>query len=133
MKNLFLFIMLLMLAGGCGQKPAAIAEADPVYADQIFHYSVLKALDNGVLESTMTIGELKNHGGHGLGTYNGLDGEMIAMDDVIYRVQTDGRVYVPEDRTQTPYAVVCHYNEDHTLHMEGDIDYPSMWKKGCHH
>ena len=118
--------MLLILAGGCDRKPAIIAEADSITVDQIYHYSVLKALDNGVLESTMTVGELKKYGGHGLGTYNGLDGEMIAMDNVVYRVQTDGKVYVPEDITQTPYAVVCHYNEDHSLHMEGEIDYPNL-------
>ena len=126
MKNTLCIIMLLPLAISCVQDSGQIVQENEIKNDMIFHYSVLKALDNGVLESTMTVGELKKHGGHGLGTYNELNGELIAMDEVIYQVKADGKVLVPEDESLIPYAVVCFYQEEHDLQMEGEIDYPSL-------
>ena len=77
MKKLFFLISLLYLMG-CSSNEE----------DMIFHYSVLKALDNGVLEGNMKVGELKKHGDFGLGTFNKLNGEMIVLDHVVYRVIT---------------------------------------------
>jgi acetolactate decarboxylase len=115
MKKL-IFVLSVIVIAGCATQDH----------DNIFHYSVLKALDNGVLEGSMTLGELKQHGGLGLGTFNGLNGELIADDGVIYRVDAGGEVTIPEDGELTPYAVVCFYEEDHSLGMEGGIDYPSL-------
>ena len=56
--------------------------------EMIFHYSVLKALDNGVLEGDMEIGELKKHGDFGLGTFNKLDGEMIILDNMEFTARS---------------------------------------------
>ena len=66
MKKILFLIPVVLLLTGCSSDEE----------DMIFHYSVLKALDNGVLEGSMKVRELKQHGDLGLGTYNKLNGEM---------------------------------------------------------
>jgi len=115
MKKLLLLIPVLFLMDCSTDKN-----------DMIFHYSVLKALDNGVLEGNMEIGELKKHGDHGLGTFNKLNGEMIILDHVVYRVLPDGKIVQPDDKTLIPYSVITFYNQDDTLSLNGNINYQTL-------
>ena len=94
--------------------------------DMIFHYSVLKALDNGVLESNMTTGDLKKHGDFGLGTFNKMDGEMVVLDHIIYRVSPEGKIVKPGNETLIPYSVVTFYDQDGSFSMNGEINYASL-------
>ncbi len=115
MKKSYILISLLLLTGCASNEE-----------DMIFHYSVLKALDNGVLEGNMKVGELKQHGDFGLGTYNKLDGEMIVLDHVVYRVSQEGSIMQADDETHIPYSVITFFHQDDTLHEQGQIDYPSL-------
>jgi acetolactate decarboxylase len=94
--------------------------------DMIFHYSVLKALDNGVLESNMNAGGVKKHGDFGLGTFNKLNGEMIILDHVVYRVTPEGKVIQPDDETLIPYAIITFYHQDDTISITGEINYTEL-------
>lgn len=94
--------------------------------DTVFHYSVLKALDNGVLEGTMKVGDLKKHGNLGLGTYNKMDGEMVVVDHVVYRIPQDGKIIIPSDETLIPYSIVTFYKQEKVIRLEGNIDYPAL-------
>jgi acetolactate decarboxylase len=94
--------------------------------DMIFHYSVLKALDNGVLEGNMKVGELKQHGDFGLGTFNKLNGEMIVMDNVVYRVSPEGKIMQADDKTLIPYSIITFFHQDDTLSLSSEIDYPAL-------
>ena len=115
MKKLFLLISLLYLMK-CSSNER----------DMIFHYSVLKALDNGVLEGNMKVGELKQHGDFGLGTFNKLNGEMIALDNVVYRVSPEGKIILTDDKILIPYSIITFYHQDDTLLLSGEIDYPVL-------
>jgi acetolactate decarboxylase len=115
MKKLF-YLAAALLITGCSSGEN----------DMIFHYSVLKALDNGVLEGRMTVGELKKHGDLGLGTFNKMNGEMIVLDHVVYRVLPEGKIVQPDDETLIPYSVLTYYRQDDTLSMNGEIDYPAL-------
>ena len=112
----FLLLMPLLLLTGCSSNEK----------DIIFHYSVLKALDNGVLEGNMKVGELKQKGDFGLGTFNKLNGEMIILDRVVYRVSPEGKITQPDDQTLIPYSVITFYHQEDTLSLSGEIDYPSL-------
>lgn len=115
MKNFLIFLMVITMLGCSSDNE-----------DMIFHYSVLKALDNGVLESDMNVGELKRHGDFGLGTYNKMNGEMIVLNNVVYRVSPDGKIMQPDDETLIPYSVITFYNQEDTLVMTGEINYPAL-------
>jgi acetolactate decarboxylase len=115
MKKLLSLIPVILLIGCTSEKN-----------DMILHYSIYKALDNGVLEGDMKVGELKKHGDFGLGTFNKLDGEMIILDNVVYRVSQDGKIVQPDDETLVPYSIITYYNQNDTMLMNGKIDYQSL-------
>lgn len=115
MKKLFLLIPVLFILG-----------CSPNEKDTIFHYSVLKALDNGVLEGKMKVGELKEHGDLGLGTFNSLDGEMVVLDHVVYRVLSGGKIVQPKDEALIPYSVITFYHQEDTMSLNGEINYPAL-------
>ncbi|MCI1206951.1 MAG: acetolactate decarboxylase, partial [Microbacteriaceae bacterium] len=72
----------------------------------VFQTSLMSALLDGIYQGNMTIGELLTHGSFGLGTFEGLDGEMIVLDGVSYQMRVDGTVHPAALDQVTPFAVV---------------------------
>ncbi len=72
----------------------------------LFQSSTIGALLDGAYDGDVTFGELAEHGDLGLGTLNGLDGEMIALDGRFYRADVDGEIAEIDEATLTPFAVV---------------------------
>lgn len=66
---------------------AVAGEAAPQVA---YHYSTINALLRDFYDGDMTIADLARHGDHGLGTVNGLDGELIIVDGTPYQMRADG-------------------------------------------
>jgi acetolactate decarboxylase len=76
----------------------------------LFQASTIAALLDGAYEGDLTFAELARHGDLGLGTLNGLDGEMIAVDGRFYRADVEGVISpVPAD-ARTPFAVVVPFS-----------------------
>ncbi len=57
----------------------------------LFQASTIGALLEGAYDGDLSFAELAEHGDLGLGTLNGLDGEMIALDGRFYRADVEGR------------------------------------------
>ena len=72
----------------------------------LFQASTIAALLEGAYEGDLTFSELAEHGDFGLGTLNGLDGEMIALGGRFYRAGIDGRASEVPGAARTPFAVV---------------------------
>jgi acetolactate decarboxylase len=75
----------------------------------LFQASTIVALLDGAFEGDLTFAELAEHGDLGLGTLNGLDGEMIAIDGSFYRADVDGAIHPVAPDAQTPFAVVTEF------------------------
>jgi acetolactate decarboxylase len=56
----------------------------------IYQTSLMSALLSGVYEGNTTIADLLTHGDFGLGTFNELDGELIAFSSEVYQLRADG-------------------------------------------
>jgi len=82
----------------------------------LFQVSLLQALCQGDYEGHLPISELKRHGDIGLGTFNGLDGELIMLDGIVYRASADGSVSIVEDDS-TPFACVTFMDEDQSIEV----------------
>lgn len=114
----------------CAPTPTAPPEPpeqgalEPAHGnDSLFHHSVMDSMRNGVYAGEASVRELKRHGDFGLGTFDRLDGEMIALDGVFYRVAGDGRV-APAAQTRTsPFASLAFFNADvrSALRSPGDL------------
>lgn len=85
----------------------------------IFHYSVMDAMRNGVYIGELSIKSLADKGSFGLGTYNHLDGEMIALDGVFYRIASDGHVAKAEYDREVPFAAVTFFRADKKHEVSG--------------
>lgn len=97
---------------------SALADALELEHSTLFQVSTSTALVQGVYDGVVTIGELKQHGDFGLGTFDGLDGEMLALDGRFYRIQSSGKVSQPEDDAKVPFAVVTAFRAEHDFLIE---------------
>ena len=74
---------------------------------KIYQVSTLQALAMGHTRSVIDVAELKKHGNTGLGTFEGVNGEMIVVDGQCFRAKEDGYVVVADDDMGVPFASVC--------------------------
>ena len=58
------------------------------------------------LRRETTIADLLAHGDFGLGTFNELDGEMIAFSSQVYQLRADGSARAAKPEQKTPFAVM---------------------------
>lgn len=64
------------------------------------------------------ISEVRKHGDTAIGTIDGLDGELIAVDGDYYVIRSDGVAYPLEDTTTTPFVTATFFEPDITTHAE---------------
>ena len=83
-------------------------EADHELAE-LYQTSLMSALIDGVYEGNMTIAELLEHGDFGLGTFNDLDGELVAFDNEVHQLREDGSARVASMDQKTPFAVMTNF------------------------
>src|SRR6266540_6802129 len=72
----------------------------------LFQASTIGGLLHGAYDGDATFAQLAEHGDLGLGTLNGLDGEMIALDGRFYRADVDGGIGEIQPSARTPFAVL---------------------------
>ncbi len=78
----------------------------------LFQVSTSAALVEGLYQGAVQVSRLLRHGDFGLGTFISLDGEMVVLDGVCYRVASTGAVTVVEGNQLIPYAVVTRFRAD---------------------
>ena len=80
--------------------------------ETLVQVSTIGALLDGLYDGVITVGELKGYGDFGIGTFEGLDGEMIVLDGECYQVKADGVAYLVDDAAGTPFADVTFFDAD---------------------
>ncbi len=69
--------------------------------------STIDALLSGNYEGDVSFAKLRAGGDDfGLGTFDALDGEMVALDGTFYQMKVDGVAYELDERLKPPFAVV---------------------------
>lgn len=94
--------------------------------NSVYLSAPVNAMLKGLYEENATLGDLKKHGDFGLGTFNNLDGEMVMLDGVIYRLHADGKTYPVDDHVQTPFACVTFYRPSVVEEIEGHLDFSAF-------
>jgi acetolactate decarboxylase len=92
----------------------------------LFQASTIAALLEGSYEGDLSFAELAEHGDLGLGTLNGLDGEMIALDGRFYRADVDGNVARVAAETKTPFAVVGDFTPSLDKELDGPLEHEEL-------
>jgi acetolactate decarboxylase len=88
---------------------------------ELFQTSTIQALLGGAFDGDVTLDELLKHGDLGLGTLNGIDGELIVIDGQVFKAELDCTLSRPDLRSQTPYAVVVPFAPGPARHIRGLI------------
>lgn len=73
---------------------------------KMFQVSTLQALALGYTKSVITVEELLRHGNIGLGTFEGVDGEMIILDGHCYQATADGTAFEAPPEKGVPFCAV---------------------------
>lgn len=98
-------------------------------AHVLFQASTIGALLEGAYDGDLSFEELGEHGDLGLGTLNGLDGEMIALDGRFYRADVDGAVGEVAGDARTPFAVVTRFTPTVDAGVAGPFDHETLLAK----
>src|ERR671936_416421 len=84
----------------------ALAEYLHVSHSTLFQVSTSAALVQGVYQGAVRVGTLREHGDHGLGTFEQLDGEMVVIDGRCFQVRSDGSVHSASCQAPPPRPAV---------------------------
>jgi len=74
---------------------------------RVYQVSTLQALSLGYTRPVVNVGELLKHGSIGLGTFEGVNGEMIMLDGTCYQAKEDGTTVVASPEEGVPFASVA--------------------------
>lgn len=88
---------------------------------EIFQVSTMTALVEAILDGDTPYREIMKHGDLGVGTFNGLDGEMAAVDGEFFHLDADGSVRRVDPNELTPFAAVTFFRGD----AEIDVNEPA--------
>ena len=102
-------IVAALVAWGCAHAPKD--------TDTLFQVSTIDTLLSGIYEGVITCGELKEQGNFGIGTFEGVDGEMVVLDGTVYRISMDGSAGEVADAVTTPFAVVTAFDPDFSFRL----------------
>jgi acetolactate decarboxylase len=111
--GLVLVVALLMTSSGLLGYWMAPGEGNDLSGDaRYFQVSTYASLSAGGYRGVITIEELLEKGGLGIGTVEGIDGEMMILDGVAYRAGTDMVPHEVPQGTGIPFAMVADFDED---------------------
>ncbi len=119
------FFLLLPCLTACLFLAGTASAAGPAGSvdghDVLFQVSTIDAVLDGVYDGAMPMAEVLAHGDTGIGTLDGLDGELVILGGQAFVVRPDGRpTPVPAGAT-TPFAAVTPFEADRTVTL-GPVD-----------
>jgi acetolactate decarboxylase len=92
-------LLLLLLPAGCSSPPQGT----------LYQVSTIDALLAGVYDGEVRFADVMRHGDFGIGTFDALGGEMVAVDGRCHDVRFDGRVLPVDPARRTPFAAVTFF------------------------
>lgn len=111
--------ILILICAVLAAAPATAKGLDisdiPDVSDVLFQVSTIDALLDGVYDGALPMAEVLAHGDTGIGTLDGLDGELIVLGGEAWVVRPDGRPAPVPGTVTTPFASVTPFEADETL------------------
>jgi acetolactate decarboxylase len=92
----------------------------------LFQTSTIEALLGGVFDGDLPLSELLEHGDLGLGTLNGLDGELIVIDGQAFKANRDCVLSRAHGSLLTPYAVVVPFSSGPPVPVRGPLQFGAL-------
>lgn len=96
------------------------------FSETIFQVSTMDSLKAGNYDGLTTFSRLKKRGDFGLGTFEGLDGELILLDGQYYQVKADGLAYPVTPSMKTPFVDVTLFKADQIVSLKETLNYEQL-------
>ncbi|WNZ28995.1 MAG: acetolactate decarboxylase [Candidatus Bathyarchaeota archaeon] len=94
--------------------------------ETLFQLKTFNTFCSGKYDGYLSYRELAEHGDFGIGTFDKLDGEMIAVDRVFYQIPFDGNPKQVDPNMTAPYATVTFFDADETKTLIGPVNYSEI-------
>ncbi|MBO4779822.1 MAG: acetolactate decarboxylase [Selenomonadaceae bacterium] len=122
-------VLAALAAGLISFAPFTATNAAPAQdKETIYQVALLQSLTLGYFDGTITVKELKTHGDIGIGTFEGLDGELICLDGVVYRANRDCKINVMRDKDTVPFSNVTFFDKDFAIKLNNVADKAELEK-----
>jgi len=118
-KYLLAMIFFAILLSGC-------ATHIQTNRDVLYQTSTINALLEGVYDGDQNFGKLRQYGDFGIGTFDAIDGEMIAFGGNFYQIKADGTAHTVDDSMKAPFAVVTFFDIDKSIPIENAENYKRL-------
>lgn len=95
-------------------------------AEDIVQIQTMEAVMDGSYDGDVTVAELAGLGDFGIGTLQGLDGELAVIDGVFWNIDANGDVHVADPGSRVPFAVLVDFQEADRFEVPGVHDRASF-------
>jgi acetolactate decarboxylase len=92
----------------------------------VTQFSTFKALQKGLFEGYFAYSDILQHGDLGIGTYAGLDGEMVLTDGLLYSLPATGLAKLADADARTPFAIVTRFAPSITFQVGPGLTYAAL-------
>ena len=92
----------------------ALAQNDRETINQV---ALLQSLALGNFEGSITVKDWKKFGDTGIGTFDGLNGELIALDGVIYQGDQNCRAKIMRPTDTIPFSNITFFDKDFSINV----------------
>ncbi len=100
---------------------------------KLTQFGLASAFLLGLYDDKFTFKMLAEQGDFGHGTFNAIDGEMIAIDGTFYRADVDGNITIVNPEQRTPIAKMTHFKPDDIFQLQDIVDYASFQNQITNH
>lgn len=130
MKKYFIpFFGLIIMGCNSLQNDKTTAKAGvDAKVSSFFQYNIWGAFVNRVFDGSLTVKELKLKGDIGLGSFDMLDGEMVMLDGIAYRIREDGVVSEGKNADEIVYADATFFHPDCQYATSEEVNFDSLRK-----
>ena len=94
--------------------------------ETIYQVALLQSLTQGYYDGIIKASKLKEHGDTGIGTFQGVNGEMIVIDGKVYQALGDGTVKEAADDETIPFSNVTFFDSDISVDLKDIKDMASF-------
>ncbi len=94
--------------------------------NHLYQYSTMGALVGGLFEGTFKMSEVLKSGNYGIGTMDGLDGELVIIEGKPYLIESNGNIREVDAEERTPFASMIEFKPTHTLNYKEVLNKEQM-------
>lgn len=95
--------------------------------DRVVQIAPFERLAQGGYDGNITVSQVKQMSNFGIGTFTGLDGEMIMLDGVVYHAPSSGLLHVGGEQEIIPFATLTRFRGEYRFAESATLaDYPAL-------